>query len=247
MKPIEEIKYYADLLRLTELRNNPESIIHEAQLNNYTHLEFLHKALEVEVKLRKGRDLQRRIKLARLPTKHDLDQYDHTVPNGMTKSQLAQLKELIWLDQNYNIIMMGPSGIGKTYIAAGLVHHAVKRGYRAYFVTMNELITTIKMRDITSTAMNTYNRFLRSHLIAIDDIMMFPMKKQEAVEFFNLINQLHEKVSVIITTNKSPKEWVDVLEDEVLATALLDRLLYRCEVISLDGNSYRLENRKTIF
>lgn len=103
------------------------------------------------------------------------------------------------------------------------------------------------MKEMTSSAMNAYNRLLKAHLIAIDDIMLFPVKKHEAVAFFNLINHLHEQTSVIITTNKSPKQWAETLEDEVLATALLDRLLYRCEVIKLEGKSYRMENRKTIF
>ena len=76
---------------------------------------------------------------------------------------------------------------------------------------------------------------------------LFPVKKEDAVGFFNLINTLHEKTSVIITTNKAPTEWAQTLDDEVLATALLDRLLYRCEVVKLTGNSYRMENRKTIF
>ena len=84
-------------------------------------------------------------------------------------------------------------------------------------------------------------------LLAIDDIMLFPVKKEEATAFFNLINTLHEKTSIIITTNKAPTEWTQMLDDEVLTSALLDRLLYRCEVVKLTGTSYRLENRKTIF
>ncbi len=95
--------------------------------------------------------------------------------------------------------------------------------------------------------MNTYKRLEKCHLLAIDDIMLFPIGKSEAVELFNLINLLHEKASLIITTNKSPKEWAQTLDDEVLATAMLDRILYRCEVLKLEGKSYRMENRKTIF
>ena len=102
------------------------------------------------------------------------------------------------------------------------------------------------MKDMTSSALNAYNRYVRAHLIAIDDIMLLPIKKHEAVAFFNLINHLHEKCSIIITTNKSPKQWAESLEDEVLATALLDRILYHCEVVKLEGNSYRMENRKEI-
>jgi DNA replication protein DnaC len=77
--------------------------------------------------------------------------------------------------------------------------------------------------------------------------MLFPVKREEATAFFNLINTLHEKTSIIITTNKAPTEWVETLNDEILASALLDRLLYRCEVIKFTGSSYRLENRQTIF
>ena len=159
---------------------------------------------------------------------------------------MQELRELLWLEQAYNIVLMGPSGIGKTYIAAGLVHEAVLKGYRAYFTAMEDLINILRMKEITSSALNMYNRYLKAHLIAIDDIMLFPIKKHEAVSLFNLINHLHEQCSLIITTNKSPKQWAETLEDEVLATALLDRILYHCEVVKLEGESYRMQNRKEI-
>ena len=131
--------------------------------------------------------------------------------------------------------------------AAGLCFDAVDRGYRAYFKTMDELIITLKMKDITRAAATEYKRIRNAHLLVIDDIMMFPVTPQDAVLFFNLINELHEKTSLIITTNKSPKEWADVLKDTVLTTALLDRILHHCEIIKLSGNSFRMQNRKTIF
>ncbi|MDP4289464.1 MAG: ATP-binding protein, partial [Bacteroidota bacterium] len=105
----------------------------------------------------------------------------------------------------------------------------------------------LKMKDITRKAAVEYKRIMKSHLLVIDDIMMFPVTQQDAVSFFNLINDLHERTSLIITTNKSPKEWADVLKDTVLTTALLDRILYRCEIIKLTGNSYRMQYRKNIF
>ena len=83
--------------------------------------------------------------------------------------------------------------------------------------------------------------------MVIDNIMMFALDKRQAVQLFHFINHLHEKASFIVTTNKSPQEWVKSLDDEVIATALLDRILFRCEVVRLSGVSYRLENRKTIF
>jgi len=247
MREIEKIRQYADSLRLTLLKNQPESLIHEAQIDNPGYLGFTLNLLEREIKQRQKTDLERRLTLARLPKDNDLEQFDFNHSNGISKPQLKELRELLWLDQNYNLILMGPSGTGKTYIASGLIHDAVKAGYKAYFKTMEELLTILRMKEMTGSAMNAYNRLLKANVIAIDDIMLFPMKKNEAVAFFNMINHLHEKCSIIVTTNKSPKQWAETLDDEVLATALLDRLLYRCEVIKLDGNSYRMENRKSIF
>ncbi len=243
----KKIQTYAEILRLTYLKKNVESTIHQAQIDKPTYMEYTFNMLEKEVNQRSETDYLRRLKMAGLPTNHNLDHYDFNFSNGISKPELNQLRELIWLEQNYNIILMGPSGTGKTYIASGLIFEAIKQGYKAYFVTMEELINIIRLKEVTSTALGKYNRLLKSHLIAIDDIMMFPMKKHEAVTFFNLIDYLHEKSSVIITTNKSPKQWAEALEDEVLSTALLDRILYRCEVMKLSGQSYRMENRKTIF
>ncbi|MBN1463409.1 MAG: IS21-like element helper ATPase IstB [Paludibacteraceae bacterium] len=247
MKVLDQIKNYADILRLTKLKNEPEAVLHQAQIDKPSYQEFALQLLQREVQHRRKTDLERRLKLARLPKDHNLDKYDFNMANGMSIPQLKQLRELLWLEQNYNLILMGPSGTGKTYIAAGLVSDAVKSGHKAYFITMEELVTVIKMKEMTSTALNTYNRLLKAHLVAIDDIMLFPIKKHEAVAFFNLINHLHEQTSVIITTNKSPQQWAEMLDDEVLATALLDRLLFKCEVVKLAGKSYRMENRKTIF
>ena len=193
------------------------------------------------------KDLENRTKQARLPLAYNLDLYDFNAGNGLDKHQLNQLRELCWMEQNFNIILMRPSGTGKTYIAAGLCFDAVEHGYRAYFKTMDDLIKTLKMKDITRNAATEYKRILNAHLLVIDDIMMFPVNQQDAVLFFNLINELHDKTSLIITTNKSPKEWSDVLKDTVLTIALLDRILHRCEIIKLTATSYRLRNRKTIF
>jgi len=103
------------------------------------------------------------------------------------------------------------------------------------------------MKDITRSAGVEYKRLLKAHLLVIDDIMMFALDRKQAVGLFNFINHLHEKASFIVTTNKSPEDWVKMLDDEVIATAILDRLLYHCEVIKLTGKSYRMKNRKTIF
>ncbi|MGL4326498.1 MAG: IS21-like element helper ATPase IstB [Bacteroidales bacterium] len=247
MNQTEKIKTLSRSLKLPNLGRNCDEIIHLAQIDQPSYLEFLESLLDKEMVQRQQNDFDRRKKQARLPMKYDLDDFDFNYSQGMTRTQLRQLRELLWLEQNFNVVLLGASGLGKSYIAGGLVYEAIKQGYRAYFYTMEDIMNIIRLKDLSASALSSYQKLLKAHLLAIDDIMLFPMKKDEAVGFFNLINHLHERTSVIITTNKSPTEWAQTLDDTVLATALLDRLLYRCEVVKLQGISYRMENRKKIF
>ena len=230
----EQIRSLCSRLRLYALPRLLESEAHLAQEQGKTHVEFLHDLLAREVQERDSKDFQRRLKAAALPARHDLDLFDHNYSQGITAPRLRDLRRLGWLEQNYNLILMGPSGTGKTFIAAGLVYEAVGQGYKAYMVTMEDVINTIKMKSLMPSAMSAYNRLLKADLVAIDDIMLFPVKKEDAAGFFNLINT-------------APTEWAKTLDDEVLASAILDRLLYHCEVIKLSGQSYRMGNRKSIF
>lgn len=247
MTKTEQIKSYCAKLRLSALSTNFDHLVAEAEKNQLSYLDLVKNLMESEVNHRKQKELERRKKMARLPLQYNLELYDHSYENGLSKKQLNQLRELKWMEQNFNIILMGPSGTGKTYIAAGLCFDAIDKGYLAYFKTMEDLIKMLKMKDITRTAAAEYNRIIKAHLLVIDDIMMFPVSKDDAVALFNLINELHQRTSLIITTNKAPIQWAEVLQDTVLTTALLDRILYRCEIIKLEGNSYRMKNRKTIF
>ena len=246
-RTITAIQDHARELNLTGLAVSIDVLLEEARKSEPSYSDFALALLEKELSCRRHAHLERRRKVANLPFLHDLDHYDSGVQNGISQVQLQQLRQLLWLDQNYNLILIGPSGTGKSYLAGGLCNEALKLGYHALFRTMDNLIQTIRFKEITTAAAREYKRLLSAHLLVIDDIMMFPLDKAVAVGLFQLVNQLHEQTSFIITTNKSPKEWTEMLGDEVLATALLDRLLYKCEVIKLTGKSYRLEHRKTIF
>ena len=243
----DNIKAYCMRLKLTYIPQRLNDMVLQAQQDKPTYLEFLEQALKMEADAREYNGYLTRLRSARLPQRHDLDEYDFGFSSGISERQLRELRELTWLQQAYNIILMGPSGTGKTYIASGLVYDTIKAGKKAYLFSMEEIVTCLKTKDISPSAMTTYNKILRADLLAIDDIMLFPVKGEEATAFFNLVNTLHEKTSIIITTNKAPTEWVKTLNDEVLTSALLDRLLYRCEIVKLSGKSYRMENRKTIF
>lgn len=243
----QQINQYCRQFKTTGISTTLDSLITEAENGDSGFWDFTLNLLKAEAAHRHRNEVRRRLKLARLPRNSNLDAYDHDFDNGLKKTRLNQLRELHWMDQLFNLMLMGPSGTGKTFLAAGLCADAVEKGYKAYFRTMEELMGILKMKDFSKTAMVEYRRLSKASLLVIDDIMLFPVEKALAVSLFNFINQLYENTSLIITTNKMPADWAKMLDDEVLATALLDRLLFRCEVINLSGKSYRMKNRKSFF
>lgn len=246
MTQSDNIKEYCSRLNLSYINQRLSTLIMDAQEKRPTYIDFLADTLKMEADLRDIHTKEVRVKMSGIPAKHDLDEYDFNFVSGLSERELKELRCMAWLNDAYNIILMGPSGTGKTYVAAGLIYDAIKQGKKCYMFTMENLITVLRTKDISVASMRTYSKILNADLIAIDDIMLFPVKKEDSAAFFNLINMLHEKVSLIITTNKSPTEWAKTLDDEVLASALLDRILYKCEVVKLKGASYRMENRQTI-
>lgn len=242
MTQSDNIKEYCRRMNLSYIPLKLSDIILKAQDTQPTYIDFLADTLKMEADMREMHIREVRVKTSRIHPKHDLVNF----VSGISQLELNELRQLAWLEQAYNVVLMGPSGTSKAYIASGLIYDAIKIGKKSYLFTMEELITCLRTKDISAAAMQTYSRILHADLIAIDDIMLFPIKKEDSSAFFNLINSLHEKVSIIITTNKSTTEWAETLDDEVLASALLDRLLYKCEVIKLSGASYRMENRQII-
>ncbi len=146
------IKRQASRLRLSGIGGNIASLLREAEQNSPSFDEFTHSLFSHEIKGREAKQLTLKTKLARLPLNHDLEAYDFNFASGLSAQQLNQLRELNWLDQCYNIMFSGPSGTGKTYISAGLCYDALQRGYKAYFRGMNDILSTLRLKEITSSA-----------------------------------------------------------------------------------------------
>jgi DNA replication protein DnaC len=188
MKPntkTQVIMDYASQLNLTGIPGSLEEIIISANHQKISYADFALSLLKLEIDHRSNRDLERRQKAAWLPLNHNLENYDYSFTNGLSKQQINQLRECMWLEQNYNLVLMGPSGVGKTYFAAGLCSDALKKGYKAYFRTMEQIMEMLKLKDITRSAGLEYKKLLKAHLLVIDDIMLFALDKQQAVALFN--------------------------------------------------------------
>ena len=242
----QEIKQLCSQFALTSISSNIDIIVAESEKSGIGFMQYTLDLLKNEAAYRLSKDQAKRMRAAGLPKSTNLEVYD-AEKNGLKTVRLAQLRELNWIDQLFNIVLMGPSGTGKTHLAAGLCSDAVKAGYKAYFRSMEDIVNTLKTKDFVKSQMVEYKRLIKANIIVLDDIMLFPLEKNLAVAFFNFINQIYESTSIVITTNKKPTEWAKMLDDEVIATALLDRLLFRCEIINLTGESHRLENRQTFF
>ncbi len=244
---IASIRACSKRLRLSCLTSDVSDVLMNAQKDTPSYDDFLLSVLRTEIKSREEKQVQMRYKLARLPLSHDLNAFDFSRTNGLSVTQLKQLRELHWIDEGFNLMMTGPSGVGKTYIAAGLCSDAIEKGYKAYFRSMDEILSAIKLRDVTPATRKEYKNLCSCHLLAIDDLMNISVDREDGNLLFAFINKIYESTSIIITTNKSPVEWAQSLNDEVLATAILDRILYKCELLQLSGPSWRMLNRKTIF
>ncbi|NLJ19116.1 IS21-like element helper ATPase IstB [Globicatella sulfidifaciens] len=234
-------------LRLSESAHYLPTLVQEAESNDMSYLSFLNSMLEYEQKRREEKLLERRLKWAAFPSHKTLDEFNLEEQQSLSKKQLNQLKELTWVEQLYNIILLGPPGVGKTHLAIGLGMEAIHQGYKVMFISMGELIHTLKTEDISRKSQTRMNRIRKADLVIIDDLMFMAMDQHEANLFFHLINDLYTKLSIILTSNKAPKEWGELLGDPAITTAILDRIIHRAEIIHLSGDSYRMKHRKSIF
>jgi DNA replication protein DnaC len=244
---LEQLKTDMKRLKITEAAAVVEERLHNAQLKEPSYLVFLMELVQHEIKKREEKQFARLYKLASFPEYKTLDDFDLSEQQSLSKKQLTQLRELIWLEQAYNLILLGPPGVGKTCLSIGLGIEAVSQGYRVTFVQMDELIRLLKTEEISRNSRAKIKRIVGSDLVIIDDLMFMAIDRHEANLFFQLINKLYGQASVIITSNKGPEDWGDILGDPAITTAILDRLIHKSEVIHLTGDSYRLKHRQTIF
>lgn len=246
MSQLAQVQKLLKTLRLSETSTSITRLIKEAESNEVSYTSFLLTIVTFEQKRREEKQTEKRLKWATFPYHKTMIDFNLDEQRSLSKKQFNQLKELTWIEQLYNIILLGRPGAGKTLLAIGLGIEAINRGYKVTFISMGALIHALKTEEITRKSQTRMSRIRNSNLVIIDDLMFMAMDQREANLFFHLINYLYNNASIILTSNKAPSDWGELMGDSSITAAILDRIIHRAEVIHLDNDSYRMKHRTSI-
>lgn len=241
MKAQAQTLGYLRTLGLHGVLRSLDELINDAESRRASYLAFLNAIFSAEIEFRVKRRVERNMTGAHFPVEKKLEDFDFGRVKGIGKSEAANLLDCRWVDTKHNLLFFGPPGIGKTHLAIAYGRTAVEKGYKVCFERVTNLVKLLKTAEVQKTSEYRLRRIMKSDLVIIDEIGYTPIEKREANLFFNLISELYEKVSLIVTSNKSFESWAEMMGDSVMTTALLDRLLHHAKVFTLDGDSYRIK------
>lgn len=239
--PDQYIRDRMKQFHLVDMREQFEDLIEEAVQNNLGYKDFLIRLLQLEEEGKTNRRCEKLLTKACFDSTKELSEIDYSFNPSLDKARIEELGELHFLKRHENVIIIGPPGVGKSMIATGIGINACNRGHKVLFVNAKELIDTLETEMQEGTLPEFLRKLSKIELLIIDELSYINMDKEKESLFFQIIRQRYEKSSLIITTNLPIGRWNELFTGQLAATAILDRLLHHCHLISITGDSYRVK------
>lgn len=217
----------------------------QARDEGWPYEEYLRELLDTELRSRHDRAAERRLREARFPDVKTLDQIDWNVLAGVSRPKMLELASCEFIEKAEDVVIAGPVGTGKTHLAIALGVEAARRRYRVVFIRAADMVRNLLEARDARTLGRLHQRLLRASLLIVDELGFVPFDRAGGELLFNLLSERHERRSTLVTTNLAFSEWVEVLRDEKLTTALLDRLTHRAHIMTTQGPSYRMRARRS--
>lgn len=241
----DRISALCDTLKLAGVADSYPALASAAAETEQSFTDFLENVLLAERDCRRSRSASTLVRMAGFPVVKTMEEYDYKFASSAPKRQIEQLASLAFVARKENAVFLGPSGVGKTHLAIALGHKAANAGIKTRFITAADMILQVETAQRQSRLSNYMKTLTGYTLLIIDEIGYLPMHREQAHLFFQIVAARYEKASTIMTSNLSFSTWDQAFAgDRVLTAAMLDRLLHHAQVIQIQGESYRLKDKR---
>lgn len=230
--------------KLVDMRREYKDLIHEAESESLSYESFLVRLLSVEEEGKRQRRSGKLFRRAHFETQKRLEDIDYSFNSTLNQNKITELGRLDFIDAKENVIIIGPPGVGKSMIATGIGINAVNAGYKVLFVNAKDLVDKLYEKMHEGALSEMLSALNKIPLLIIDELSYIKMDRERESLFFQVIRGRYEKSSIIITTNLPLGKWDELFTGKLAATAILDRLVHHCHILSITGDSYRVKGPK---